>query len=620
MFNPNVSASDKHQLEDDETSKQARISNRRPTATLQRQQAETQGVKMAESLVRSTEHQMRGKRPRAEEADCEDDVQIIRVVSPHRRQTKRVSCVSDVFAASFMSLPSMLLTPPPLGSNMPSPEVVRQTSNTKRTSFSHCESYSHFDAFDMSLVGEREDCSMRKNDESRAMASTHEGRAWLFVEAVLGVHEQLQSQWTTNHVAPVSTDDMVWLAERLMRARKNFEESKRPAKVDLGYHFTSAHNMRNIRKDGLMSYSERKGHYSGTARSRGAYFGHGVYTANNPFSFRHLGDVCLLVARLQGVVKYMSGRAHHFSSETNSGGDCDTVVGNKHIPIFSDEVVLLRSSQCLPLICFSASLVSLKADEARGNIIIHAYHEKIQRLIDDYLNGGFNTAVLRPMPSMRFSLASVRVSRQENRYLSLTHLPVAFPGLCFPLLAPGTHPQWNISNQKREIGHCMKKCLLFMLHASICSTKTDLCPLGSSCHRVKSVWDHFVTCKNPLCSNQSCAKLRSAMGHYTECRENACLICSPVRYKIIEYRKIEDVRRECSSQHVDEHSELNEHTPNNEDRVKKPSEVSVALWNKLARTPSTTCLTSASRSLQHVDYLATLRGRAQRERLVAGHP
>eukprot|EP00567_Pseudictyota_dubia_P009379 CAMPEP_0197439404 /NCGR_PEP_ID=MMETSP1175-20131217/6160_1 /TAXON_ID=1003142 /ORGANISM="Triceratium dubium, Strain CCMP147" /LENGTH=594 /DNA_ID=CAMNT_0042969319 /DNA_START=193 /DNA_END=1977 /DNA_ORIENTATION=+ len=459
--------------------------------------------------------------------------------------------------------------------------------------------------------------SQRKANERRAMASTHEGRAWLFIESVLAIHDRLDSRWSTKQVSPVSADDLVWLTERLMQTRKQFEDSGRPATVDLGYHFTSETNMHKIRRDGLMSFAERKGSYSGPARSRGTYFGDGVYTANNPFCFRHLGGVCLLVARLQGNVSHVSGHVTQ-PAEVSRGFGFDTIVGNKGVPIYADEVVLLRSSQCLPLFRFSTSLVSLNNDEARGNSIIHRYHQEMQQLVDDFLNGGFSTAVPRPLPSMRFSLVSTTVKRSANNPLQT---PVAFPGLPLPLLPPGTQPQWNLLKQNRNIPHCMKKMLIFMLHGSTCSSKSDMCSIGSSCHRMKSVWNHFIACKDRRCVYQSCARARSAMAHYVDCREKACPICTPVRHKIYSNMGCEssggNKKRNISHCFEDQCNE-DDCTLNNimDAKVKKPSEVSSSLWNRLVSSPGG-ILFHPPAPLPQEDLLSTLRGRAQRERFMA---
>jgi hypothetical protein len=59
-------------------------------------------------------------------------------------------------------------------------------------------------------------------------------------------------------------------------------------------------NIKVIGKVGLLSRPEREQNNITSIGQNRAVFGHGIYTSNNPMSFKRYVDRGILVARLQG--------------------------------------------------------------------------------------------------------------------------------------------------------------------------------------------------------------------------------------------------------------------------------------------------------------------------------
>ena len=190
----------------------------------------------------------------------------------------------------------------------------------------------------------------------------------------------------------VSRDVMATLAYCLMETQDNFREAGKNHRVDLGYHYTQKANMARIQTDGLMTKKERSSHRIQVDMKHGSVFGDGVYTGNNPYCFRKYGEVGLLVARIQGMVRFVEVKGR-----PTMDGAFDTVVGNKlgrfrrltcsddvtdNTP--HDEVVLLTSKQCLPLVKYDRDLIP-KTPKAGYNPI-EKYHAAMQSVVDEYFN------------------------------------------------------------------------------------------------------------------------------------------------------------------------------------------------------------------------------------------
>lgn len=246
----------------------------------------------------------------------------------------------------------------------------------------------------------------RRIAENVAMQSTGSGRAWLFVEKVLDLHMRLDSACGTDgnpFFSTVAVDDMVFLAEKLLDCRHEFENLGVSATVTLGYHYTSADNLDSIRQDGLMTLEDRT-RMSISSGGHGAVYGDGIYTATNPYAFHgQYGEVGLLVAVVLGNTRRVSSSPSCYDTSVN------TVIGNKQLAgspseitegqAFFDEIVLRRSSQCLPLIRFCATLISRTDDQSPGNKSVWLYHQELQKIVDECFNDGVETKLPRVLPS-----------------------------------------------------------------------------------------------------------------------------------------------------------------------------------------------------------------------------
>mmetsp|Transcript_9325 Transcript_9325/g.8961 ORF Transcript_9325/g.8961 Transcript_9325/m.8961 type:complete len:681 (-) Transcript_9325:226-2268(-) len=267
-----------------------------------------------------------------------------------------------------------------------------------------------------------------------------EDLAWLFVNKINDRHKRIASSPKGNPAVStfVSAEDMVVLTEKFLDCQDFFRKCNSPDDVTLTYHYTNRQAMNNIQQNGLMTLAEQNKKQnthnndknnnaasSNKQNTNGATYGHGIYTATNPFAFSdRYGELGLIVAVIKGKTERVKENAIPSSSHTTTSnisaadtGDqqqlssTNTVIGNKlsdrqqPVPLvdsneFFDEVVLQDSSQCLPLVQFSSSLVSKTEDNSIGNNTIWAYHRELQRVVDTFFNGGSHTDLYRIVPSM----------------------------------------------------------------------------------------------------------------------------------------------------------------------------------------------------------------------------
>mmetsp|Transcript_326 Transcript_326/g.920 ORF Transcript_326/g.920 Transcript_326/m.920 type:complete len:570 (+) Transcript_326:710-2419(+) len=287
------------------------------------------------------------------------------------------------------------------------------------------------------------------------MYDTVEGKAFLFVERVLEQHRKLSigDALINSQISPVARDDMTFMCEKLFQEQQTFWSAGKPFRVDIAYHYTRSQNMDRIRTDGLMTHAERQAN-SVTSNYNGSVFGDGVYTGNGPFAFRGYGDVGLIVARMKGVAE----RRGMMVDAPGTGTGADTVIGNKMASHtaptstgfgravrrimenegeisdeedengdrYEDEVVLQKSSQVIPMIRYSASLIDPSQMESAGNMQIHAFHTALQEVVDEFFNEGQRTWVK--------TYAIPRYARLRQHH-SVNYAPGTFPGM--PIVPSG---------------------------------------------------------------------------------------------------------------------------------------------------------------------------------------
>mmetsp|Transcript_18956 Transcript_18956/g.32470 ORF Transcript_18956/g.32470 Transcript_18956/m.32470 type:complete len:476 (-) Transcript_18956:230-1657(-) len=250
-------------------------------------------------------------------------------------------------------------------------------------------------------IQQRED---REAESVAMMMISPAGCAWKLVEEILFLHDELMTLdgMTNLSLAPIATDDIVFLAERFIECRMDFGTDGRPTDVTCGYHYTNQNNLDAIRQDGLLSRPERVARNVGQ-QTGGAYFGDGIYTGRNPQAFQNFGNVGLLVAILKG-------NERNVRNAEPPNPAINTVIGNKVFPkteghgsgrnlddkkTYNDEVVLRTSSQCLPLFSFSMRRYTYDNGQNKDWDNIWTCHERLQGVLDRFFNEGRTLSVHR---------------------------------------------------------------------------------------------------------------------------------------------------------------------------------------------------------------------------------
>ncbi|GFH49706.1 hypothetical protein CTEN210_06182 [Chaetoceros tenuissimus] len=248
--------------------------------------------------------------------------------------------------------------------------------------------------------------------EQKEMINSTSGKAVVVVQRIIQLVNDAKKEFplSAHQFDSVATDDMVYMAERILDKQQEFLKKGIPSYIDVGYHYTHPDNMRKIRSNGLLTQAERDAK-SINSRKQGSFFGDGIYTANYPTSFARYGEQGLLVARLIGksvrVPKPLSCLTS--SNCLDIASSSNTIVGDKSTSLSSGwpgtdqhhEIVLKTSSQCLPMVRYDRRLVGnreLKTDH-RGlmtyvftssdpNRIVETFKSKLQRVLDGLINEG----------------------------------------------------------------------------------------------------------------------------------------------------------------------------------------------------------------------------------------
>jgi deltex len=223
-------------------------------------------------------------------------------------------------------------------------------------------------------------------------------KAFEFADAVASNHRRLlmydrnAADMNANNFSPIAVGSLAQLAIRLFETQANFRRLGKDTHVDVGYHYTKVECMERICGQGLLTKAERQA-TNNSSESNGATFGDGIYTSANPFSYHKFkgGDQGLFVARIRGLSRV--------GPRTSGAEDSsvDTLIGRYGE---SDEVWVLQSSvQAVPLVKFASDLVELDNDASVGNAMVYTYHCSLQKIIDDWFNGGAYTPVAKRLPS-----------------------------------------------------------------------------------------------------------------------------------------------------------------------------------------------------------------------------
>jgi hypothetical protein len=235
---------------------------------------------------------------------------------------------------------------------------------------------------------------------------------------------------------------------RFMEQQRIFADAGRPTEVSIGYHYIPKQDLVSVNVHGLMSSSEcwqknmRGGHVG--------RFGDGIYMAPHLHYYSNVDDVGIMVAVLKGK-----------RSRVGPGGiqrnDLDTVVGNKMLydwtspslqPLYFDEIVAKRGSQCLPLFFFSANQVDEPNHAALRSL--SKYHVDLQRMLDESFNDGRITTLQIPITEER--IPKIHVS---HRVTMVEHQPVLEQksdwDIILPYCAPAA-PSTGITGSGTDLG------------------------------------------------------------------------------------------------------------------------------------------------------------------------
>lgn len=274
---------------------------------------------------------------------------------------------------------------------------------------------------------EEQQIKERKEQEKKAMYHGETGRAFLLVEKVLqGYHKILEDKddglfqvanpletAKKGNLCSFGKDDMVYLAEKMMKCQADFKAKNKPIQVEIAYHYTQKERLHSIRQDGLLVSKNLARH--------GATYGNGIYVGNNPYAFRPYGDTGLLMAIIKGTEhRLASSKEREAITTTHSG--INTVIGNKvgrdgaREPGF-DEIVLQESCQVLPLMRFSKDLIDLSCLLSHnGNSLLWKFHVKMQELLDDFFQNPTPVLPIRVVPTAAAlqRLASAFANRRQR--------------------------------------------------------------------------------------------------------------------------------------------------------------------------------------------------------------
>jgi hypothetical protein len=214
-----------------------------------------------------------------------------------------------------------------------------------------------------------------------------------FVERVLALHHELvvsasAEVATANpqqheQIYMVAIDDMYFMAERMFQKQAEFRLLGKLVHVDIGYHYTHAQNLDHIRTNGLLSRAEQYESGIAPTQMHGMALGDGIYTGNNPDEFSRFGTVGILVARLKGQTCHPRPRLYDPNCD-------DTVEYAVNDDLSRQMVVLKSSSQCIPLVHFSKSMIIQRTTTAAPFLsaqdVIALFHDELQNIVDEFFN------------------------------------------------------------------------------------------------------------------------------------------------------------------------------------------------------------------------------------------
>ena len=222
-----------------------------------------------------------------------------------------------------------------------------------------------------------------RNEVEHCEKDSPTGIAILLMESLVTLLETHQS----HGIVPLNGNNAVFWAERLIKCQTKFKKQRKPTRLDIGYHYTSNNFIEGISYEGLMTIHDRTKAKHANTQNR-AYFGNGIYLANNPYAFQRYGPHGIMVAVLIGTMHDMG------TNNATTAQPCDTIIGNKRSTDapFYNEIIPRRSCQVLPLVRFERDKVLNDTNAADA---LWSVHDHLQALLDQYFNEGQPTFLTR---------------------------------------------------------------------------------------------------------------------------------------------------------------------------------------------------------------------------------
>jgi hypothetical protein len=337
--------------------------------------------------------------------------------------------------------------------------------------------------------------------EEFAMESSIPGKAWGLVEGAISLQTE---DMKTNGIEIIAQDDIIFLAERFMRAQQDFNKRKIPCHVDIAYHHTRSENLQTIQTKGLLSCSERA-EQNVYSKYNGSTYGDGIYCSTDPKRHAHgrYGDTTILLARMCGI--------ESFDKSANNI--------NTYVNIPAQFCALRSSKQCIPLFRFPVDLLRATGNDYMNfRKSLSDIHKKVQRLLDKifYEHQAPQTvppfAAIEPKPRASLALiAKINIlpesisyiapesrTRTENRdfckpALSSKELFFGCPNCIESLVTNGKVVQIS------KCGH--------VFHSKCIEKSMETNPYCPVCH-------------TPISSKHWCGTMPSASMSISQCREN----------------------------------------------------------------------------------------------------
>lgn len=248
---------------------------------------------------------------------------------------------------------------PPAGVVESRSNLPNQESEHLRKRTCHCDRSAPADCSDEPPRKKRK-ASTTARDLMRAVKRFHESYR-------LSAPQRYREQLRMLHPA-----DLFNLSERFLECREQFQLRGKPSHVSIGYHYVAdEESLFAMQADGLQPTRDITG-------------ATGIRVANSPHVGHSKGAMGVLVAMIRG-----NGQRVQKIGPARRRASIDTIlVGRGHDRRRKgwDQAVLLQSYQCLPLVCFPATLIDDLHVNSESNGLVQKMQEGLESVMDALLN------------------------------------------------------------------------------------------------------------------------------------------------------------------------------------------------------------------------------------------